>query len=353
MEARTSGTWTTRCVRVLLTTACFIPMASHPIAAQSGDAFKGKEMRLLVGQPAGGGYDLYARLFARYLPRFLAGAPVVVSQNMPGAGSILMANYIYAQAAPDGATLGMGGGTIATAGLFSFSGAKFDARQFSWIGSMNSEIGVAVAWRPGVVQSADDLFTRELVVGGAGATSNSVIFPNALNRILGTKFKIIPGYKGSADSALALERGEVQGIGAWNYSSLASSKPDWISDKKLNFLLQVSLTKHPALPEVPTALELSRTEEQRQLLTLILAQQRIGRPIFAPPSVALERLAMLRESFVAMMGDHDFKLEASKLGVEIVEPMSGEEISRLVEELYASPADLIAKASAAVSGPQQ
>ena len=164
MEARTSFAWRTWSIRVFLTTAFFILLASHPIAAQSGDAFKGKELRLLVGQPAGGGYDLYARLFARFLPRFLAGAPVVVSQNMPGAGSILMANYIYAQAAADGATLGMGGGTIATAGLFSFSGAKIDARQFSWIGNMNSEIGVAVAWRPGAVQSADDLFTHELVV---------------------------------------------------------------------------------------------------------------------------------------------------------------------------------------------
>jgi tripartite-type tricarboxylate transporter receptor subunit TctC len=324
-------------------------LAPSVASAQASDAFKGKEIRLLVGQPAGGGYDLYARLFAKFLPRFLAGGPVVISQNMPGAGSILMANFIYAQAAADGTVLGMGGGTIATAGLFAFPGAKFDSRRFSWIGSMNSEIGVAVSWRPSKVNSAQDLFTEDLLVGGAGATSNSVIFPNALNKILETRFKVIPGYKGSADSALAMERGEVQGIGAWNYSSIASSRPDWIAEHKLNFLLQVSLTKHPSLPTVPTVLELSRDAEQRQLLSLILAQQRIGRPILAPPAVPSDRLADLRSAFLAMMVDSEFKQEAEKLGVEIVEPMSGDDISRLLSELYSAPPDLISKASAALA----
>ena len=330
-----------------LVSAAILP--SGAALAQANGVPKGKEIRLLVGQPAGGGYDLYARVFAKFLPRFLAGGPVVVSQNMPGAGSILMANHIYAQAAADGTVLGMGGGTIATAALFSFPGAKFDARRFSWIGSMNSEIGVAVSWRPSPINRAQDLFTQDLLVGGAGATSNSVIFPNALNRILGTRFKVIPGYKGSADSALAMERGEVQGIGAWNYSSIASSRPDWITDHKLNFLLQVSLAKHPLLPDVPTVLGLSSGEEQRQLLTLILAQQRIGRPILAPPDLPSERLTELRSAFMAMMADGEFKQEADKLAIEIIAPMTGVDISQLLTELHAAPVDLVSKASAALA----
>jgi tripartite-type tricarboxylate transporter receptor subunit TctC len=318
--------------------------------AQASRTSSGNEIRLLVGQPPGGGYDLYARLFAQFLPRFLPGNPVVVSQNMPGAGSILMANYIYSQAAPDGMTLGMGGGTITTAELFSLPGARFDSRKFSWIGSMNSEIGVSVSWKPSSVNNADDLFTHELVVGGAGATSNSVIFPNALNKILGTKFKVIAGYQGSADTALAMERGEIAGVGAWNYSSIASSKPEWIHDQKMNFLLQVSLTKHPSLPTVPTALEVSRNDDQRRLLSLILAQQRIGRPILAPPGVAPERLAVLRSGFLRMMHDAEFQSEAEKLSVEIIQPMAGDDIDKLINELYSAPPDLIAKASAAMSG---
>src|SRR4029453_5023933 len=198
------------------------------LAAPAGDAwaeteppaYRGKDVRVLISHPPGGGYDTYARLFARHLSRHLPGTPNVIAQNMPGAAGVVMANYLYSQAARDGSVIGLGPGSMGTAALFGAPGPRFDAREFSWIGSLNSEVAVTIAWHTSPVKKAEDLFVQELVVGAAGATDQSNIFPAALNRVLGTKFKVIAGYRGSADNALALERGEVAGIGGMNFSSI-------------------------------------------------------------------------------------------------------------------------------------
>src|SRR5262249_50479321 len=201
-------------------------LTAVPAARAQDDFYKGKTVRLIVGQAAGGGYDTYGRLLAPFLTQFLPGEPAVTVQNMPGAGSILMANYLYAQAPRDGTVIALGGGSIAPAALFGASGVRFDSRRFGWIGSMNSQKGVAVAWRDAPIRRASDLFEREFVVSGAGANADSVIFPNAVNRVLSTRFKVISGYQGSAEMVLAMERGEVQGVGHWHYSSIVANRPD-------------------------------------------------------------------------------------------------------------------------------
>src|SRR5215831_15459033 len=177
--------------------------------------YHGKTVRLLIGQPPGGGYDTYGRLFAHFLPQFVPGQPSVVLQHMPGAGGLVMANHLYTQAPHDGTTIALGSGGIATAALFGIPGARFDARRFSWIGNMNSEVGISVAWHQSGTKTTADLFDREFIVGGSGANSDSVVFPNVLNAVMGMRFKVVPGYKGMAEIVLAMERGEVQGTGNW------------------------------------------------------------------------------------------------------------------------------------------
>ena len=181
----------------------------NPASAQNpAEFYKNKEIRMLISHPAGGGYDLYARFFARHLSRFLPGNPTVIPQNMPGGAGVVMASYIYSSAPQDGTVIGLGPGSTGTAALFGSPGARYDARNFSWIGSMTADVAVSIAWHTAAVKTAKDLFTTELITGGAGVTDQSVMYPVALSRILGVKFKVITGYGGTADTTLAMERGE-------------------------------------------------------------------------------------------------------------------------------------------------
>ena len=315
-----------------------------PCMAQTADFYKGKEIRLLIGTPVGGGYDTYGRFFARHLPRFLPGSPTVIAQNMPGAAGVTMANHLYHQAAKDGTVIGSGAGSIATAALFGASGARYDARRFTWIGSLNSEVGLVISWHDSPVKTAQDLFTKELIVGGSGVTDGNVIFPNTMNNVLGTKFKVVSGYKGTATIALALERGEVGGMGSWHYSSIMSSKPDWLTDGKINVLVQLALLPHPKVANVPTVVDLAKTDEQRAVIELVFAQQDMGRPFFAPPDLPPERAKALREAFIAMVKDPEMLQEAESRQFEINQPMPGEDMAKLIARLYAMPKDAIARA---------
>lgn len=316
-----------------------------PVMAQAANPFyKGKEVRLLIGTPVGGGYDTYGRFFARHLPRFLPGHPTVIAQNMPGAAGVTMANHLYHQAPKDGTVIGSGAGSIATAALFGASGARYDARRFTWIGSLNSEVGLVISWRDSPVKTAQDLFTKELIVGGSGYTDGNVIFPNTMNNVLGTKFKVVPGYKGTANIALALERGEVGGMGSWHYSSIMSSRPDWLRDGKINVLIQLALAPHPKVHNIPTVLDLAKTDEQRAVIELVFAQQDMGRPFFAPPDLPAARAKTLRDAFKAMVKDPEMLREAESRQFEINQPMPGEDMAKLIGRLHDMPAGAIARA---------
>ncbi len=325
-------------------------LASVCARAQSvAEFYRGKELRVLISHPPGGGYDAYGRLLARHIADHLPGGPAVVVQNMPGAAGIVMANNLAATAPRDGTMIALGPGALASAPLFGVAGARYDARKFSWLGSMNADVAVAVSWRTSPVQTADDLMKTELVVGGAGANDLSVVFPNALNRILGTRFKVIPGYGGSSENALALERGEVAGIGAWNYSSIAATRPAWLTDGSIHLLLQLALQPHPDLPKVPTVLDLARGDDAKAVLRLIFAQTTIGRVVLAPPDVPAERVTALREAFRAMLDDPAFKEDAQRAAVEINQPMDGAAVTTLIADLYGTDSDLVRRAAEAVT----
>ncbi len=331
---------------LVLSATCLVAEAQ---AQSPADFYKGKDVKMLISHPAGGGYDVYARLFARHLSRFLDGNPNVIPQNMPGAAGIVMANSLAGAQPQDGTVIGLGPGSIGTGDLFKTSGARYDARKLSWIGSMNADVGVSLAWANAAVKKAQDLETTELIVGGAGATDQSVVYPVALHRILGLKFKVIPGYAGSAATSLAMERGEVSGIGGMNYSSILANKPDWVRDKKVNILIQLALERHPDLPNVPTVIELAKTDEQRQVLQLIFSQSSMGRAIFGPPGIPADRLAALRSAFDRMMVDKEFLAEAERMKMEINQPMSGAKMQELIERLYKTPADVVKKAAEAIT----
>jgi tripartite-type tricarboxylate transporter receptor subunit TctC len=322
--------------------------ASSAFAQSGADFYKDKTIRMLISHPAGGGYDLYARFFARHLPRFLPGNPTVVPQNMPGAAGVVMAMHIATASPADGTVIGLGPGSTGTAPLFGSKGAQYDARKLSWIGSMTSDVAVTVAWHTAAVKTAQDLFKTELITGGAGATDQSVMYPMALKNILGMKFKIVTGYGGTADTTLAMERGETFGIGAMNFSSIRANKPEWLREKKVNLLVQLALARHPDLPDVPTAIELARNDEEKDLLQLIVAQSAMARAIYGPPGIPAEQLQLLRTAFDKMMKDPEFLAEAEKTKIEINQPMPGEKMSELVNRLYSAKPEMVAKAREAI-----
>jgi len=317
--------------------------------AQSGED-PTKTLTMLASHAPGGGYDAYARLYARHVGRFLPGQPTVVVRNMPGAAGVVMANFVASQAPRNGSTIGLGPGSMATAALLGSQGARYDSREFTWVGSLNNEISVAVSRSDSPVSTLDELFTKELVVGGAGASDNSVIYATILSRMFGAKLKLVAGYNGSGDNVMALDRGEVQGIAGWNYSSITTMRPDWLRDKKINILLQMSLTRHPELPKVPTILELARDDRQREILRLIFAQSQMGRVIMGPPAMPRAMVEAHRQAFDRVLKDSEFMADVEKMRLEISGPMTGAEVDQLVGSLYRATPERIKEAGILLGG---
>ena len=308
----------------------------------------GKSITLLVSHAAGGGYDAYARLYARHVGRFLPGRPTVVVRNMPGAAGIVMTNFVATQAPRTGSVIALGPGSVATAALFGSQGARYDARELGWIGSLNNDVSVVVSRSDSPVVTLADLFAKDLVVGGAGASDNSVIHATILSRMFGARLKLVAGYNGSGDTVLALDRGEVQGIAGWNYSSITTMKPEWIRDRKINILLQMSLTHHPQLPDTPTVLDLARDDRQREILRLIFAQSQMGRVLLAPPGLPRAQIDAQRSAFDQALKDPEFLADVQRARLEISGPMSGAEVEVLIADLYRAAPDRIKEAAAII-----
>jgi tripartite-type tricarboxylate transporter receptor subunit TctC len=318
-----------------------------PARAQSpADFYKGKNVELYIGYSVGGGYDLYARVLARHIGRHIPGNPTVIVKNMEGAGSLRLANYLYRVAPKDGtvfATIGRGTGFDPLLGQ---TAAQFDGTKFTWIGSGNHEVSVCVSYEGhGGISTFDDLHTKEMTVGGTGASADTDQFPRVVNGVLGTHMKIVSGYPGGNDVLLAMERGELQGRCGWSWSSVKSTRGSWIAEKRLNVLVQLSLHKHPELPDVPLVIDLAKTDEQRQILTLIFARQVLGRPFLAPPGIPADRAEALRKAFMETMMDPEFLADAEKAQLE-VNPVPGDELQKLVAEIYKTPPEVAKKAGA-------
>jgi tripartite-type tricarboxylate transporter receptor subunit TctC len=312
-------------------------------AQSPADFYKGKNVDFMIGYSVGGGYDVYARMIARHLGKHIPGNPTVVPKNMEGAGSLRLANWLYNVAAKDGAVLATIGRGTGFDPLLGHKAAQFDGTKFNWIGSANDEVSVCVVWNGRTkVNTFADLLTTELNVGGTGSAADTDQFPRILNGVLGTKMKIITGYPGGNDVNLALERGEVDGRCGWSWSSVKSTRASWLTDKKITILMQLSLSKHPDLPDVPLVTDLAKTDEQRQILRLIFARQVMGRPYLAPPGVPADRVAALRKAFMDTMADKEFLAEAEKAQLEIT-PVSGEAVQKLVSEVYQTPPEIAKK----------
>jgi tripartite-type tricarboxylate transporter receptor subunit TctC len=307
--------------------------------------FKDKTINIYAGGAAGGGYDTYARLLAMHYSRHIPGNPSFVVLNVPGAGTLKAANYMYEVAAKDGLSIGTINGGNATAELFRSTGIRFDPRYYVWIGSMTSEVGLVLARASSDIKSIDDVFKKEFVVGGGGPSSGNVVFANVLNSVVGTKFKLIAGYKSTGEIALAIDRGEVEGTASYHYSSILTSRPEWISKKEVNVLLQQSLRPHSEFPNVPVAIDLAKTPDQRAILELVLARQEMGRPFLLPPGTPTPIATTLRKGFDAMMRDERLLSDAQRQRLDINNPMTGDDIHKLIDRLYAISPTIVAAAA--------
>ena len=313
----------------------------HPgrVLAQSVEQhFKGKQIRLLIGSSPGGGYDTFARVIAAHWSKHLPGNPTFIPQNMPGPMSLSVANHIFTVAPKDGTVIGAVNPQIATEAILHPDRARFDARQLVWIGSALRETQVVVARSDAPVRDFAQALQTELIVGGSGGSSNS--FPTITNAILGTKFKIVSGYPGTRESNLAMERGEVQGIAGITWASVKATMGDLLASKKLVVVGQYGSKKHPELPDVAHVPSFAKTADERAALLLLFATQEFGRPYIAPPGLPPEIAEALRTSFLKTLADPEFLAEAKKRGLDI-EPTSGAEIQGLVEQLYATPPDIV------------
>ncbi|HEY7663806.1 MAG TPA: hypothetical protein VH934_11855 [Xanthobacteraceae bacterium] len=305
-------------------------------AETPAEFYKGKNIELYIGYSAGGGYDVYARALARHIGRFIPGNPTIVPKNMPGAGSLVLANWLYNVAPKDGTAFGTIGRGTGFDPLLGSTKAQFDASKFNWLGSMNDEVSVCVAWHTAGVRTLQQAMGKELTVGGTGPAADTDQFPKVLNATIGTKFKIITGYPGGNDVDLAMERGEVMGRCGWSWSSVIATHQNWLDDKKIDVLVQLSLAKHPDLPKVPLVMDFARNDEERQIFKLVFARQPMGRPFLAPPGVPADRVAALRQAFMDTLADREFMAEARKAKLEI-NPVSGEAVQKIVQEVYETP----------------
>jgi tripartite-type tricarboxylate transporter receptor subunit TctC len=322
-----------RSIALALLALCHTSLAR---AQTPAEFYKGRTIDLYIGYSAGGGYDVYARLLARHMGRFIPGNPTIVAKNMPGAGSLVLANWLYNVAPKDGTAIGTIGRGTAFDPLLGSTKAQFDAAKFNWIGSMNDEVSVCVSWYTSGITSLEQVKQKELTVGGSGPAADTDQFPKVLNATIGTKFKIVTGYPGGNDVDLAMERGEVKGRCGWSWSSVVATHRSWIDERRINALVQLSLNKHPDLPAVPLIMDLAKNDEQRQIFKLVFARQPMGRPFLAPPGIAADRVSVLRKAFIDTMKDAEFLAEAEKMKLEI-NPVSGGAVQEIVHDVYKTP----------------
>lgn len=323
-----------------------------PARAQDAvaDFYRGRSINLIVGYSAGGGYDTYTRILAHHLGRHIPGNPSVVVQNMPGAGSLKLTNFLFNVAPKDGATIGTFSRGMAIEPLIGGSNVAFDSTKFNWLGSGTNEASVFVVWHTAPVKTWQDMIDKPFTVGGEGSGSDPDIYALLLKNAFGAKLKLISGYPGTAEIAIALERGEIDSRASWSWSSLKALRPQWIAEKKVQFPVQLNLHRSGELQDVPAIMEFATTERQRQMLKLILSRQEMARPYTAPPGVPADRLAALRKAFDEAWADPELQAEMKARGQE-VNPVSGPELQKMVAELYATPKDVVERARKAIGGP--
>ena len=321
----------------LIAGACLF-LATPSMAAEPAGSFRGKTVRIVVGASAGGGFDAYARTLAEHLGRHIPGNPSVIVQNMTGAGSLIAANYIANVAPKDGTVIGAVNPGIVTDALFYPDRVHFDSRKLKWIGSVLRETHVATAWHLAPVQRFDQVFRSDFLVAGAGGSSTS--YPALLNGVVGTRFKVVAGYAGTAEGNLAMERREVDGIGAITWASVKATQPQALRDKRLGILVQFGLARHAELPDVPWVYDYVRNDADRAALNLVFGTQEFGRPYLMAEGVPDATVTVLRTAFERTIASAEFRTDAMRRGLDL-DPTTGAEIEGLVEEIHRTPSAVV------------
>jgi tripartite-type tricarboxylate transporter receptor subunit TctC len=318
-------------------------MIGSQAAAQTPEQFyAGKSIDLVIGYPPGGSNDVWGRIVARHLGKHIPGKPAVVPRNTPGAGSFLAVNQIYAVSPKDGTVIGIGAPTTALDEKLGSPGVRFKTAELNWLGRVDSLVNMIFMWnKTSKVKTFADAQQIESTLSGTGAGSTVSIFPIVMNNVFKTRFKLIMGYRGSNEAMLAVERGEVEGHST-SWVGLKVAHPDWVREKMVSLLVQFALKRHPELPDVPTAVDLARNDEERAILSAIMIAAEVGSAFFTTPGVPADRLNALRRAFDAMVKDPEFRAEAERTTLT-VSPMAGEDLQKLVAQVSNLSPELLEK----------
>ena len=325
----------------LLIVAC-LASASIAGSASAQEFYKNKAINFIIGFSVNNGYDNYSRAVARSIGKYLPGRPNVIVQNMPGAGSIAAINYLYNIAAKDGTVLGMIDQAAALTQMLDAKSLRADVTKFNWVGRVTDNSAVLYGWRTAPVQKIREALDTELIVATSG--QNSRMLSSLMRNMLGYKIRMLSGYQGAAEAALAMERGEIHAL-TQPWPILRAEKPDWLRDKKINLLLQVGIDSHPDLKDVPLVTDLARNDDERRLIEFIAGNSRVGRSIVSPPGQPPERIADLRKAFMLTMQDADFLAEIKRDNLDLA-PMPGEALQKIIERSISVSPEFVARAKA-------
>jgi tripartite-type tricarboxylate transporter receptor subunit TctC len=313
-----------------------------PARAESvADFFRGKSINLLIGASAGGGYDTLSRAVARYLPKHIPGNPTIITRNMPGAGGITAANTLYSMSPRDGTAMGLLRNLVPFEPIFGTPQAEYDATKFNWLGTLAVETGLLIVWHNSRFKTIDDARRMEIVAAVDSVNSQPAFYSRVINELLGTRIKIVAGYPGQNEAYLAIENGEVDTFGITYWSSLTSTKQDWLRDKKIRVLLQYGPTREADLAGVPYGPDLVTSPEDRMLFEAAYSPLTLGRPFVLPPDVPTERVEAFRTAFTQMERDPEFRAEANSIGLQIDSPRTGQELQDELRKIYAMPPDVL------------
>jgi len=321
---------------VLCVSALVITIASLHAPAAAQDFYKGKQITILVAGTAGGGIDIGARVMARHLGKYIPGNPNVVAQLMPGAGGIRMIDHMNQVAPKDGTVIGTVAPGPIIEPLIGKRKISYRMTDFTMLAAMDKDVTLCLAWGASKFKTIKDVINTPMNVAGTGAGSSTDIYPVFLNEVLGTKFKVITGYQGSQETIIAIERGEVDGRCGWGWTSLNSTRPDWVRDKKLNYLLQLGLERNPKV-DAPLVVDLVKDEASRQMMRVLFGPLSLNKPFFGPPGMPADRIALMRKAVAAALNDAELRAEVLKLTGEDPDPTTGEAAQKLLADIYATP----------------
>jgi len=330
---------------------CVIALSALAIAPGLAQEsfYKGKQIRIIISAGVSGGYNEYARLLAAHMGSHIAGKPDFIVQSMPGAGGLLATNYLYAQAPQDGTTLGLIHSSVPLAPLFGTQGARFEAQKFNWIGSLDRSDGPCTAWYTSPAKTWADLLQTPFIVGSSGVGSQMDIYPAMLNKLFGTKIKVIGGYKDGGSIFHAMEREEIHGRCGPQLTAIRSLRPQWLTERKIVIPIMVSERRSRDFPDAPSVMEFAKDEPTRQQIRLLIVTQDLDRPVLAPPGVPAERVKLLREAFNATMADPAFRADIDKLRLTL-DWVPGEDVAKTIAAAYAMPPAVVAAAKETMAG---